>query len=931
MAVDRFVQSIIEQESNRNYGAVNRRTGALGGYQVMPQNLDGSWGGRKPRTNFGWDYEALGRDVSPQEFLSNPAIQDQIAQYQLKRAYAKHGAEGAARWWYSNSPNPSSNRPAPNEPSPNEYAQKVASRLGANPVPAQNDPAMALLQRRNPQGYAQAMRQRLPAPNRGGSGGSGGQPQVDPLVQILLDSKSGAQVKGADPLVQILIDAKQQQPKPEAPPMWQSALLGVSDALGATIVQGAAKAGDIVNREVINPLLGTNLEEDAYGKYTQRYNLARQEFDQQREDAGAGFDATRLAGSIAGTGPLLLMGRGLQGGKLLSQAGAKFIGSNAAAGGAAGAVMFAENAGDRLANTAGGAAIGAVAAPVVRAAGQALQPVVRRVANARQAVGGGTQARAEATATIEAAFAQNGIDLNSVNATVRNDLIKEVEAAIKSGQAVSPEAIVRKATLGNVGLTGTRAQVTGRAQDWQKERELAKLQDVGDPLRDKFVADHEALKRLMADAEAATGGRAYDRYDAMQATFDALRRNDDVRNAEIKGLYDAARNATGNDLTLNSARFVNDVSNELERNGLGSFLRSDIRGILGGLFEGKAPLTIAKKEELVQILNNRLSKATDGSQRMALQIVRDKLEREVLQTLDEFDQVITPQGGSAADAWQAAWMATQGRLIGNSAGTDLSTEVMGRGLSTNVLPPVDDAGQGAADAISAWQKARRTASERFGLIERTPALKAALDDVAPDKAFESLVLNANVRDLDALASELKNQPAALNGIRQQTVQWIAEQATRANNGAFSPAAMNNALNKIGDRRLSVLFKPDEIAKIKNINEAARYLMTQPPESAVNNSNSAAGLANHLMGATDGLAQKLPAGNLARGAVMKITSTARGFAQASEAASLTKGGVTTGERALSGAERELIEKYGFIMDANGRLVRAGAVQGTVNEQ
>lgn len=904
MTADRFVQSIIEQESNRNYGAVNKRTGALGGYQVMPQNLDGSWGGRKPRANFGWDYEALGRDVTPQEFLSNPAIQDQIAQYQLKRAYAKHGAEGAARWWYSNSPNPSNRRPMPNEPSPNEYAQKVASRLGANPVPAQpakNDPAMALLQRRNPREYDRVMRQRLPnnpqglaalaeqlpVPNRGGSGGGGSTPTrtINSLEELeaLMNApkqpnKQMAVITSLDELERMMGS----KPKPEAPPMWQSALLGVSDALGATIVQGVAKAGDVVNREVINPLFGTNLEEDAYGKYTRRYNLARQELDQQREDAGAGFDGARLVGNIAGSAPLMLMGGSLpQGAKLASQAGAKFIASNAAAGGAAGAAMFAENAGDRLANTAMGAGVGAVAAPVVRAAGQALQPVVRRVANARQAATGGTQARAEATATVQAAFVQNGIDLNAVNATVRNDLIKEVEAAIKSGQAVSPEAIVRKATLGNVGLTGTRAQVTGRARDWQKERELAKLQDVGDPLRDKFVADHEALKTLMDDAASATGGRAFDRNDAMQATFEALRKNDELRNTEIRSLYDAARNATGNELQLNAPRFVNDVSNELERNGLGTFLRSDVRGILGGLFDGQTPLTIAKKEELVKILNAGLANTTDGSRRQALQIVRDKLENEVTQTLDEFDQAVLGQGG---------------------------------------------------DAVQAWQQARNAARERFGLIDRTPAIKAALDDVAPDRAFEKLVLNANERDLQALVKELENQPEALNGVRQQTVQWIAEQATRANNGAFSPAAMNNALKKLGDRRLNALFSPEEVAKIKNINEAARYLMTQPPESAVNNSNTGAALANHLMSSVGSLVQATPfVGNLMRGSAqmaIKVAQNANATAQTGQA---MRGGVTTGERALSGAERELIEKYGFVFDANGRLVRAGAVQGGANEQ
>ncbi|MFZ3193902.1 MAG: hypothetical protein WA154_11945, partial [Moraxellaceae bacterium] len=633
----------------------------------------------------------------------------------------------------------------------------------------------------------------------------------------------------------------------------------------------------------INPLFGTDLEEDSYGKYTRRYSLARKEFEQQREDAGAGFDGARLVGNIAGSAPLMLMGGSLpQGAKLASQAGAKFIASNAAAGGAAGAAMFAENAGDRLANTAMGAGVGAVAAPVVRAAGQALQPVVRRVANARQAVGGGTQARAEATATVQAAFTQNGIDLNAISTTVRNDLIKEVEAAIKSGKAVSPEAIVRKATLGNVGLTGTRAQVTGRAQDWQKERELAKLQGVGDPLRNKFVEDHEALAGLLDDVARNTGGNANDAQAAMIKAFEALNRNDELRNAEIRGLYDAARNATGNELQLNAPRFVNDVSMELERNGLGTFLRSDVRGILGGLFDGQAPLTIAKKEELVKILNAGLANTTDGSRRQALQIVRDKLENEVTQTLDEFDQAVLGQGG---------------------------------------------------DAVQAWQQARNAARERFGLIDRTPAIKAALDDVAPDRAFEKLVLNANERDLQALVKELENQPEALNGIRQQAILWISGKAYNPNSKAFSPAGMSRALDSIGDRRLNALFSPEEVAKIKDIKSAAHYLMTQPAESAVNNSNSGSAVANFLMQALRTATSPFgaTASNLAAGTALKAASTAGNIIKGGQAYGLTRGGVTTGERVLSGAERELIEKYGFVFDASGRLVRGGTVQGGVENE
>lgn len=53
-------QAIARQESGSNYGAMNRDSGALGKYQIMPATLKG-----------------LGYNVTPQQFLSNPRLQDE--------------------------------------------------------------------------------------------------------------------------------------------------------------------------------------------------------------------------------------------------------------------------------------------------------------------------------------------------------------------------------------------------------------------------------------------------------------------------------------------------------------------------------------------------------------------------------------------------------------------------------------------------------------------------------------------------------------------------------------------------------------------------------------------------------------------------------------------------------------------------------------
>lgn len=88
-----FRNAISSQESGGNYGARNGSSGAMGKYQIMPGNLGGK--------NSGWDFEALGFDITPQQFLSTPALQEKIASFKLKEYYDRYGPAGAAVAWYA--------------------------------------------------------------------------------------------------------------------------------------------------------------------------------------------------------------------------------------------------------------------------------------------------------------------------------------------------------------------------------------------------------------------------------------------------------------------------------------------------------------------------------------------------------------------------------------------------------------------------------------------------------------------------------------------------------------------------------------------------------------------------------------------------------------------------------------------------------------
>jgi hypothetical protein len=110
------------QESGGNFGAVNKDSGALGGWQIMPSNIKG--------TGRGWDYEALGKDVSTDQFLNNRSIQRAIVRYKLGQYLKKYGVKGALSAWYSGSPTRwNEQTPQGGYPSVHDYVLQVLDRL----------------------------------------------------------------------------------------------------------------------------------------------------------------------------------------------------------------------------------------------------------------------------------------------------------------------------------------------------------------------------------------------------------------------------------------------------------------------------------------------------------------------------------------------------------------------------------------------------------------------------------------------------------------------------------------------------------------------------------------------------------------------------------------------------------------------------------
>jgi hypothetical protein len=119
-----LMAAIRGQESGGNYGATNP-SGASGAYQILRSNFE--------RIGSGWDREALGRDVSYNEFMRSPAIQDAIAKYKLGQYLKSRGMAGAAATWYGGDwgyRHMYDKKPQAGYPSMYDYVMSILRRAG---------------------------------------------------------------------------------------------------------------------------------------------------------------------------------------------------------------------------------------------------------------------------------------------------------------------------------------------------------------------------------------------------------------------------------------------------------------------------------------------------------------------------------------------------------------------------------------------------------------------------------------------------------------------------------------------------------------------------------------------------------------------------------------------------------------------------------
>lgn len=496
--------------------------------------------------------------------------------------------------------------------------------------------------------------------------------------------------------------------------------------------------------------------------------------------------------------------------------------SSAAAGGAGGAVR--ENGGNdatqMLASLAGGVAAPMAAGKLMQA-GRAAGNVVQRVATpqAQQAA----QQAIRVDVTINNALKDSGLTLEALPAAMRDSIRRDVTEAMSGNGVMSPDAVRRLADYRLTGTTPTRGTLTLDPAIVTQQKNLAKLGiNSKDEAAQQLGRTENANNRQLIEEVNALGANTKD--DALaggKKVMEALEQRNSRAQELITARYDAARATDGRSAALDPHAFTNRANDLLDEALLGGKLPGDVRNLLNKAATGKMPLTVDVAEQFKTRIGELQRATTDMAERKALGLVRQALD----------DAPLMP-----------------GQEMGKAS-------------------------------IDAFNKARRLNRAWMQIVEKTPALQAVRDGIEPDKFVQQFIVGggskANTADLQALRASVRANPVAMAAIKHQITAHLKNKAINGaadEVGNFSQSAYNKALSAIGDRKLSMFFKPEEVQKLRAIGRVASYEQFQPKGSAVNNSNTAAAGISAILDriANSPLLSKVPFGKVLAEPVQNIS-------------------------------------------------------------
>ncbi len=597
------------------------------------------------------------------------------------------------------------------------------------------------------------------------------------------------------------------------------------------------------------------------------------ETSRRQANPDPGFDWARLGGNMIN--PANYAGGGLV-------KGATTVGALARGGAAAGGISALMQPvvdttdgfwGAKAGQAALGAAAGGVMTPAIARGGEAVARGVQRLTQPAQT---GSLLPEAITIRVNNILQSQGMSSADAPQEILQSLRRQVDEATRAGGRLDPAAMVRRAQFEAVGLADdagpTLGQLTRDPMQFANEKNLSGVRidrgarGIGNDLADRFQTQNNRLREVFDNVGAT---QATDRVTAGQTLMDALRSADAPVRANVDELYTTARSMTGGRAAdLERGTFSQAANQALDEGMFGAFLPADVRTLLNQVTEGRTPFNVDAAVQIDTLLSQaqrRAERAGDAAAARAVGVVRDALHNTPLAQT----QAAAAGGGgmaddlgrAAADVFENGVTDAPFRDVGRSAlpgqpalgapgaravapDFEFQMPAPGREVGAAIPPQAPPIDEGAA-ARAAFDQARRAARDRFANIEATPALRAALDQEAPDSFVRNFILNADVRDVQSLRNVLRNDPDALAQARAQVADHLKRAAFGENpsgDKAFTADRYLNTVRALGRQKLEVFFSPSEIMRLNLAGKVASDINSIPAGARYGTNSSGTGAA-----------------------------------------------------------------------------------------
>lgn len=278
--------------------------------------------------------------------------------------------------------------------------------------------------------------------------------------------------------------------------------------------------------------------------------------------------------------------------------------------------------------------------------------------------------------------------------------------------------------------------------------------------------------------------------DHSQALIDAYKELDNNLNANINQKYQALRDAAGGQFPVDAPKLLTNVETRLKKELLSNEAPAGQFKELQRLAEGNN-MTFEDYLSLRRNLGDVARTATDGQTRRAASLMIEELEKLPLQK-------------------EAA-----------------------------ALKPLAD-------------QARKAARDRFQMLEKDPAYRAAESGSVPaDKFLETFVVKGHNKNVQEMINHLGADSVARQHMAAGTINFLRDRAGIIDGqGNFTQAGYNKALKFLDDsNKMPLIFDGETATGLKTLGNVARYTQAQPRGAFVNNSNTLVGaLAEKASGA-----------------------------------------------------------------------------------